>query len=121
MTLTRNRATMTEPKPIKTFESFLSYARKDNEVPAGSPPGTNGWVTALRDHILKDHRRFSTEPLHFFFDKTHIRDMDDWRHRILKGLQHSKILLVCMSPNYFRSKNCRWEWEEYVQRRVHHH
>ena len=45
--------------------------------------------------------------------------MDDWRHRILNGLRSSKILLVCLSPNYFRSEYCRWEWEEYLRRQVH--
>ncbi len=54
-----------------------------------------------------DHRRFSTEPLRIFFDKHAINDMDDWRHRILGGLRASKILLVCLSPNYFRSEYCR--------------
>ncbi len=59
--------------------------------------GRMGWVTALRDEILADHRRFSTEPLRIVFDSSEIRDMDDWRDRILEGLRHSRILLVCLS------------------------
>jgi len=104
------------------FEIFLSYSRKDNAVPDNAPAGTRGRVTALRDHILQDHRRFSTEPLRIFFDtcpEDGIKAMDDWRHRILGGLQSSKILLVCLSPNYFASPYCRWEWEEYCRRQVH--
>ncbi len=93
------------------FEIFISYSRHDNVVPEGSLTG-KGWVTTLRDHILADHRRFSTEPLRIFFDTAEIRDMDDWRHRILGGLRSSKVLLVCLSPNYFASAYCRWEWEE---------
>ena len=80
------------------FEIFLSYSRRDNAVPNGASPDAKGWVTALRDHILEDHRRFSTEPLRFFFDAA---DMDDWRHRILNGLRSSKILLVCLSQIIF--------------------
>jgi tetratricopeptide (TPR) repeat protein len=99
------------------FEIFLSYARKDNQpLPELYP---QGWVTAIRDHILEDHRRFSTEPLRIFYDASDIRDMDDWQHRILGALRHSKILLVCLSPNYFASDYCRWEWEEYLRRQVH--
>jgi TIR domain len=99
------------------YEIFLSYSRKDNQpIPVTA---TEGWVTALRDHILEDHRRFSTEPLRIFFDTEEIRDMDDWRHRILGALRHSRILLVCLSPNYFTSDYCRWEWEEYLRRQVH--
>jgi tetratricopeptide (TPR) repeat protein len=78
-----------------------------------------GWVSALRDHILADHRRFSTEPLHIFFDRTEIQTMQDWRHRILGALRSSSILLVCLSPNYFSSPYCRWEWEEYLLHQVH--
>ncbi|MEK6259122.1 MAG: toll/interleukin-1 receptor domain-containing protein [Planctomycetota bacterium] len=96
----------------ETFEIFLSYSRRDNMVSDDAPPETKGWVMALRDHILADHRRFNTEPLRIFFDADDIRDMDDWRHRILGGLRSSKFLLVCLSPNYFRSDYCRWEWEE---------
>ena len=29
------------------------------------------------------------------------------------------MLLVCLSPNYFASQHCRWEWEEYLKRQVH--
>lgn len=35
---------------------------------ADSPPDAKGWVTALRDHILEDHRRFSSERPEMFFD-----------------------------------------------------
>jgi tetratricopeptide (TPR) repeat protein len=103
------------PKPT-SYEIFLSYARLDNRVQDGQ---AQGWVTALRDQILEDHRRFSTAPLRIFLDVEEIRDMDDWRHRILGGLRESKILLVCLSPNYLASDYCRWEWEEYCRRQAH--
>jgi tetratricopeptide (TPR) repeat protein len=100
-----------------TYELFISYSRKD-DVPR-KPLDSKGWVTALRDEILADHRRFSTEPLRIFFDTDAIRSMDDWRHRILRGLRESRILLVCLSPNYFHSEYCRMEWDDYLQRQVH--
>jgi hypothetical protein len=98
------------------YEIFISYSRKDNQP---IHPGEPGWVSALRDHILSDHRRFSTEPLAIFFDATEINDMDDWQGRILGALRRSKILLICLSPNYFNSPYCRWEWEAYLTRQVH--
>ena len=100
----------------RKFDVFLSYSRKDNDP---LPGDEFGWVTALHEEILKDHKRFSTEPLRIFLDTSEIRDMDDWRHRILEGLRSSSILLVCLSPNYFSSEYCRWEFDEYVQRQVH--
>ena len=109
-------------RPESEHEIFLSYSRRDNEVPRDAPPGIFGWVTALRDHILADHRQLSTERLRIFFDvhpEDGIESMNDWQHAILSGLRSSKILLVCLSPNYFRSEYCRWEWEEYCRRQVH--
>ena len=100
------------------YEIFISYARFDNRpVPPDYP---FGWVTALRDHILADQHRFSTQPLRIFFDTSEIKDMDDWRHRILGALRHSKVLLVCLSPAYFASGPCMWEWDEYFRRATHH-
>jgi tetratricopeptide (TPR) repeat protein len=111
---------MTTPLNLQrggAYELFISYSRKD-DVPQ-KPGDANGWVTALRDEILADHRRFSTEPLRIFFDTSEIRSLDDWRDRIRTGLRQSKILLVCLSPNYFSSPPCLWEWEEYLKRQVH--
>jgi hypothetical protein len=105
------------PSDQAEYEIFISYARLDNKpIPETYP---HGWVTALRDQILADQRRYSTERLRIFFDTDEIKDMDDWRHRILGGLRSSKILLICLSPNYFKSKPCRWEWDEYLKRQTH--
>jgi tetratricopeptide (TPR) repeat protein len=99
------------------FEVFISYSRNDN-VPQKSGDA-RGWVTALHEVILADHQRFSTEPLRIFLDTREIRSLDDWRDRILVGLRQSKILLVCLSNNYFQRVACLWEWEEYAKRQVH--
>jgi hypothetical protein len=99
------------------YDVFISYARKDNvPTPATHP---HGWVTAIRDHIAADHRKFSTAPLRLFLETQEIKNADDWRFRILGALKQSKLLLVCLSPNYFASRWCRWEWEEYIKREVH--
>jgi tetratricopeptide (TPR) repeat protein len=92
------------------FEIFISYARRDN-IPRS--PNDIGWITALRDCIVAGLHRLGPEPLRVFLDTDTIVDMDDWRHRILGALRESKILLVCLSPHYFSSDNCRWEWQEY--------
>lgn len=78
------------------YEIFISYSRADNQA----EPGEVGWVTALRDQIIAEHQSLSTDPLRVFLDTDDIRDMDDWRGRILGALRESKILLVCLSPNY---------------------
>ena len=100
----------------RPFDVFISYAREDNKPVHDDEPG---WVSALHDEILRDQARYSTEMLRCFFDTRDIRGMDDWRQKILQGLSHSKILLVCLSENYFNSDYCRWEWEEYHRRETH--
>ena len=105
------------PSDQTDYDLFISYARKDNKpIPETYP---KGWVTAIRDHIAEDHRKFSTTPLGIFLDHDEIKGMDDWRSRILGALKKSKMLLVCLSPNYFTSEYCFWEWWEYRQREVH--
>ncbi len=99
------------------YELFVSYARKDNKPIPDTYP--HGWVTAVKDFILADHRQYSADPMRVFFDTSEIRDMDDWRNRILGALRRSKVLLVCLSPNYFASGPCRWEWDEYLARQAH--
>ncbi|MGH9966989.1 MAG: tetratricopeptide repeat protein [Pyrinomonadaceae bacterium] len=94
------------------YDLFISYSRKDN-LPAAD--GRPGWLDAFVAELGREHRRFSTVELNVFFDKSEIRVMDDWKLRILAALRQSKLLLAFLSPNYFASPYCRWEWEEYVR------
>ncbi len=94
------------------YEIFVSYARKDNRpIPDTFP---HGWVAAVTDFIVADHRQYSADPMRIFFDTAEIRDMDDWKNRILGALRRSKVLLVCLSPNYFASQPCRWDLSKVV-------
>lgn len=98
-------------KPTENYDLFISYARRDNQ------PGADhtGFIDAFVQGIIAEHRRFTSSDLHIFFDREAIRSMDDWSHRLLEGLRHSRLLLAFLSPNYFASKYCRWEWEHYLR------
>lgn len=91
------------------FDIFISYSRADND--AG-----HGWVTALSRFIESESRLPGNDRPRVFIDTENIHSMDDWRDRILAALRHSKVLLVCLSPNYFASDYCQWEWEHFLQR-----
>jgi tetratricopeptide (TPR) repeat protein len=100
---------------VATFDLFISYSRRDD---IGIDRA--GSVTALHDLIrCESLATCGSHPLRTFFDVEDIRDIDDWRHRILGALRDSKLLLVCLSPNYFTSDNCEWEWREFLQRHGH--
>ncbi|MDT5397196.1 MAG: hypothetical protein QOK33_427, partial [Mycobacterium sp.] len=88
------------------YDVFISYSRADN---------TGGWVSGLRDAIYGDFREFSAESFRIFFDTSEIRSRQDWQLRLRQGLMTSRVLLVCLSPNYLRSPYCRWEWEEFAR------
>lgn len=88
------------------YDVFISYARRDD---------AGGWVSGLRDAIYDDFRGFSSEPFRIFFDQTEIHSRQDWELRLRQGLRSSRVLLVCLSPNYLRSGYCRWEWEEFAR------
>ncbi|MCP5539463.1 MAG: TIR domain-containing protein [Akkermansiaceae bacterium] len=93
---------------------FFSYARADNRAPLGK--NGEGWVTAFHKTLTERHRRFTGKELRIFFDTEAIDDLSDWRGRIGAGLRSSRIFLAFLSPAYIRSKNCRWEWIEYLRR-----
>jgi tetratricopeptide (TPR) repeat protein len=88
------------------YDVFISYSRKDN---------AGGWVSGLRGAIYDDFREFSAEPFRIFFDTSEIHSREDWQLRLRQGLVTSRVLLVCLSPNYLRSPYCRWEWEEFAR------
>ncbi len=85
---------------------FISYARKDN---------ANQRITEFVEQLKLEFQAFAGRPLEVFFDKVDIQGMQDWRHRILEGLHESRLLLACLSPDYFKSEYCEWEFNEYLK------
>jgi len=49
------------PDDQTRYDVFITYLREDNApIPETYPLG---WVAAIRDHILADHRQFTIYPL----------------------------------------------------------
>jgi tetratricopeptide (TPR) repeat protein len=91
------------------FDLFVSYARADNR------DEHDGKVSVLVHAIATEHERFAGAPPKVFFDTSEIRTVDDWEHRIVRGLRHSNMMVAVLSPEYFASDHCRKEWEIYVE------
>lgn len=91
------------------YDIFISYSRRDN---------TKQQVSQLVERIKADFKAFSGRELIVFFDLEEIRGMDDWRHRILDGLKKSHLFLACLSPAYFESEYCEWEFNEYTKHEI---
>jgi hypothetical protein len=41
--------------------------------------------------------------------------MEDWQDRILNGLRSARLLVTFLSPSYFASEICGWEFDEYLK------
>lgn len=94
------------------YDLFISYATKDNiSLKEGKP----GFITEFVNQIIKEHRKFTAQPIKIFFDKDDIRDGDDWEIKIHSALRGSRLLIACISPNYFKSKWCHNEWKYFFQ------
>ncbi|MDR3690859.1 MAG: toll/interleukin-1 receptor domain-containing protein [Fimbriimonas sp.] len=89
------------------FDLFVSYSRKDNE-----PDWISGFVEALK----RRHLEFTGRELRVFFDQKEIGNGEQWRHRIRGGLRDSAYMMAVVSPNYFASDYCRWEFDEFASR-----
>jgi tetratricopeptide (TPR) repeat protein len=85
---------------------FISYSRKDDVL---------GFVSALHDELESDYQTLTGRKIEVFFDREDIRLFQDWRDTILAHLQSSRLFLACLSPDYFRSEPCRWEWAEWIK------
>lgn len=72
----------------------------------------------MRKHLIAEYRSVTGRDLKVYLDKERIATMDNWRHNVLEALRRSRFLLVCVSPDYFKSAPCRWEWQEYLHRQV---
>lgn len=90
----------------KESDLFISYSRKDDVL---------GFVSALHDELEADYETLTGHKIDAFFDRTDIRLFEDWRDTILAHLQSSRLFLACLSPDYFRSEPCRWEWAEWIK------
>ena len=92
---------------------FLSYCREDNKP---RNPGGEGWITAFHRRLQDEHKKYSSRPLHIFFDQKEIDPGTDWRTRLAQGLRTSRLFLAFLTPHYIQRENCLWEWEEYLRR-----
>jgi hypothetical protein len=92
---------------------FLSYCRRDNQP---VQPGGQGWVSAFKTELERRHAAYSGRPLSIFFDQQSIDEGTDWRRRLGEGIREARLFLAFLSPHYITSKNCLWEWEEYLRR-----
>jgi tetratricopeptide (TPR) repeat protein len=107
------------------YDLFVSYSTRDNAYPAGQ---SQGWVQAFIARIRVLAKEYTSQNLTTtedvdagfdadyttFFDKDDIHAGHDWHTRLLTAVSHTRVLLACLSPRYWKSPWCRREWETYL-------
>ena len=106
------RSLFEEDGMIYNYDFFVSYAHEDNK---------NGFVTKFVERLENNTnfiQLFGSKP-RVFFDKEAIDGMDNWKSKILTGIDSSRFLIVLISPDYFQSENCAREFERWLEREMH--
>ena len=92
------------------FELFVSYCHVDDRL---------GQITEIVARIQKEYRDFTGGgELRVFFDQRELASSDDWQQRALNAISASRLLLVCLSPNYLQSEYCAWEINQYLRHKA---
>ena len=90
------------------FDLFISYSRDDNR---------QGQISEIVGRIKKEYQEFAGgHELHVFFDES--EPDKDQRQTLSDSIRGSRLLLVCVSPNYLHSEYCSWELNQYLRHRA---
>ena len=92
---------------MPTTTVFVSYARTDDD---------DGRISDLINEISVAYKRVTGDPLNCFIDTHSIEAADQWQQKVDTGLQNSVLMFAFLSPSYFRSKWCGWEWDHYIDK-----
>jgi parallel beta-helix repeat protein len=89
--------------------AFMSYIRFDDRH-------DDGQLTQFREQLSAEVRVQTGEPFPIFQDRNDIAWGQNWQHRIDQTLDTATLLLVIITPGFFRSPACRAEVERFLER-----
>lgn len=89
--------------------AFMSYARFDDQH-------DDGQLTAFRVRLAAEIRVQTGEEFAIFQDRADIAWGQNWQRRIDQALDAVTLLLVIITPGFFRSRHCRAEAEQFLDR-----
>jgi hypothetical protein len=89
--------------------AFMSYVRF-NDV------HDDGQITQFRERLSAEVRAQTGEEFLIFQDRSDIAWGQAWRQRIEQALDAATLLIVIITPSFFRSSACRAEVDRFVAR-----
>lgn len=89
--------------------AFMSYARFDDQH-------DDGQVSELRERLSAEVRVQTGDEFPIFQDRNDIAWGQNWKSRIEDALDSATLLLVVVTPSFFRSPVCRDEVQRFLDR-----
>lgn len=89
--------------------AFMSYARSDDKH-------DDGQLSQFRERLSAEVRMQTGEDFRIFQDRSDIAWGQNWQQRIDEALDAVTVLLVIITPGFFRSSACRSEVERFLSR-----
>jgi parallel beta-helix repeat protein len=89
--------------------AFMSYARFNDQH-------DDGQLTAFRERLAAEVRAQTGEEFLIFQDRDAIAWGQNWQQRISQALDTVTLLLVIITPGFFRSPHCRAEAGQFLDR-----
>lgn len=89
--------------------AFLSYVHEDDRH-------DHGRISELRTRLNGEVEAQSGGRFGIFQDRLHIEWGQDWRQRLGDSLGSALFLIPILTPRYFKSQYCRWEFEAFLKR-----
>jgi hypothetical protein len=85
------------------YDIFLSYANIDS--------ASQNWMKSLVQQMQNTFKQMTGRSLRVFVDVHEIDTAQIWEKRIRNSLENSSLLVAVLSPSYFTSEWCGWEWD----------
>ncbi len=89
--------------------AFMSYARFNDQH-------DDGQLTAFRERLAAEIQVQTGDEFAIFQDRADIAWGQNWQQRIDQALGTVTLLLVIITPGFFRSPRCRAEVEKFLER-----
>jgi F-box protein 11 len=89
--------------------AFMSYARFNDQH-------DDGQLTAFRERLAAEIQVQTGEDFRIFQDRADIAWGQNWQQRITQALDAVTLLLVIITPGFFRSPHCRAETQQFLDR-----
>ncbi|MDD3590571.1 MAG: toll/interleukin-1 receptor domain-containing protein [Thermoguttaceae bacterium] len=90
------------------YDYFVSYAQEDVK---------DGFIGEFVERLAKNpdlEALLGAKP-RVFFDQEAARNMDEWDDAVQAAIDASRVLIVLLSPNYFKSERCAMEFARWFE------